>query len=588
MRRLQAIRSLGTARAFVVVMVMAALASYAITQTPQNQQRKLSVRKTRDAAPQRNGDAGRIDSLVVKAQPKLENEDSIPDSLLHPRWKIQRTLPITLDDLDQNAADLKRPDNLKQDVVYNDSLDRYIIGSKISDSYINAPFMMTQDEYRKWSERRMMNQFFRKKNDEIYQAKGKEKFDFTDMHFDLGPAEKIFGPGGVRIKTQGTAELKFGATMKSIDNPSLPVRNRKTTTMDFDEKINVSLNGRVGDKVNMNLNYNTDATFDFDAQSLKLKYDGKEDEIVKLIEAGNVSFPSNSSLVRGASSLFGLRTDLQFGKLKLQLVASQKKSSSKSVSSKGGKQFTPFEIDAANYEENRHFFLAQYFHDRYDESMRSLPNLTSGVTINRVEVWVTNKSGNTSNTRNIIALTDLGENNRVSNSLWSVTGQPVPANAANSEYAAMTSQYAAARDIDQTSTVLDGIPGFVGGADYEKLERARLLNSSEYTVNKALGYVSLKTSLQTDQVLAVAYEYTYGGVTYQVGEFASDITDSNKALYVKALKNTSNNPHQGNWGLMMKNVYYLASSVEKEKFRLDVKFQSDTAGVYLTYIPEPQ
>ncbi|MCI7425612.1 MAG: cell surface protein SprA, partial [Prevotella sp.] len=340
-------------------MVMAALASYAITQTPQNPQRKLSVRKTRDAAPQRNGSAGRIDSLVVKAQPKLENEDSIPDSLLHPRWKIQRTLPITLDDLDQNAADLKRPDNLKQDVVYNDSLDRYIIGSKISDSYINAPFMMTQDEYRKWSERRMMNQFFRKKNDEIYQAKGKEKFDFTDMHFDLGPAEKIFGPGGVRIKTQGTAELKFGATMKSIDNPSLPVRNRKTTTMDFDEKINVSLNGRVGDKVNMNLNYNTDATFDFDAQSLKLKYDGKEDEIVKLIEAGNVSFPSNSSLVRGASSLFGLRTDLQFGKLKLQLVASQKKSSSKSVSSKGGKQFTPFEIDAANYEENRHFFLAQ-------------------------------------------------------------------------------------------------------------------------------------------------------------------------------------------------------------------------------------
>ena len=569
-------------------MVMAALASYAITQTPQNPQRKLSVRKTRDAAPQRNGSAGRIDSLVVKAQPKLENEDSIPDSLLHPRWKIQRTLPITLDDLDQNAADLKRPDNLKQDVVYNDSLDRYIIGSKISDSYINAPFMMTQDEYRKWSERRMMNQFFRKKNDEIYQAKGKEKFDFTDMHFDLGPAEKIFGPGGVRIKTQGTAELKFGATMKSIDNPSLPVRNRKTTTMDFDEKINVSLNGRVGDKVNMNLNYNTDATFDFDAQSLKLKYDGKEDEIVKLIEAGNVSFPSNSSLVRGASSLFGLRTDLQFGKLKLQLVASQKKSSSKSVSSKGGKQFTPFEIDAANYEENRHFFLAQYFHDRYDESMRSLPNLTSGVTINRVEVWVTNKSGNTSNTRNIIALTDLGENNRVSNSLWSVTGQPVPANAANSEYAAMTSQYAAARDIDQTSTVLDGISGFVGGADYEKLERARLLNSSEYTVNKALGYISLKTSLQTDQVLAVAYEYTYGGVTYQVGEFASDITDSNKALYVKALKNTSNNPHQGNWGLMMKNVYYLASSVEKEKFRLDVKFQSDTAGVYLTYIPEPQ
>ena len=582
-----------SARTLVVVIVMSTIAAYAMTQTPLrlSQQRRRAAAEQRRAADatQKQADAkNHKDTLAITAQPLLADDDSIPDSLLHPRWQIQRTLPITLDDLSQGAADLKRPDNLKQQVEYNDSIDRYVIGSKISDTYINAPVMMTAQEYMKWSERKLMQDFFRKKNDEIYQAKGKEKFDFTDMHFDLGPAEKIFGPGGVRIKTQGTAELKFGATMKNIDNPSLPVRNRKTTTMDFDEKVNLNLNGRVGDKVNLNLNYNTDATFDFDAQSLKLKYDGKEDEIVKLVEAGNVSFPSNSSLIKGASSLFGLRTDLQFGKLKLQLVASQKKSSTKSVSSKGGKQFTPFEIAAANYEDNRHFFLAQYFHDRYDESMRSLPNLTSGVKINRVEIWVTNKTGTTANTRNIIALTDLGENRTVSNQQWGVTGQPVPSNSANSEYSSMTSQYVAARNIDETSTVLDGIPGFHGGSDYEKLEKARLLNSSEYTVNTSLGYVSLKTQLQTDQVLAVAYEYTYGGQTYQVGEFASDITDASQALFVKSLKNTSNNPQQGNWGLMMKNVYYLASSVEKEKFRLDVKFQSDTAGVYLTYIPEPQ
>ena len=573
------------ARTFAALLFMAAVAAFAMTGTPAAQ----SVRQMRQHPTQQNErDKQKKDTLAIKAQPIIDNEDSIPDSLLHPRWRIQRTMPVTFDDLSQGAADLKRPDNLKQQVEYNDSLDRYVIGNKISDSYINAPVMMTAEEYMKWSEKQMMQNFFRKKNDEIYQAKGKEKFDFSDMHFDLGPAEKIFGPGGVRIKTQGTAELKFGATMKNIDNPSLPIRNRKTTTMDFDEKINLNMNGRVGDKVNMNLNYNTDATFDFDAQSLKLKYDGKEDEIVKLVEAGNVSFPSNSSLVKGASSLFGLRTDLQFGKLKLQLVASQKKSTTKSVSSKGGKQFTPFEIDAANYEENRHFFLSHYFHDKYDESMRSLPNLTSGVKINRVEIWVTNKTGTTANTRNIIAFTDLGENTRVSNPIWSVSGQAVPSNAANSEYSTLTTQYADARDIDQTSTVLDGISGFVGGSDYEKLEKARLLSSSEYTVNQSLGYVSLKTAMQTDQVLAIAYEYTYGGVTYQVGEFASDITDVSKALYVKSLKNTSNNPQQGNWGLMMKNVYYLASSVEKEKFRLDVKFQSDTAGVYLTYLPEPQ
>lgn len=520
------------------------------------------------------------------AQPVQLDEDTIPDSLLHTRWQIQRTQPYSLSDLYQSPLDLKRPDNLQYQVVYNDTLDRYIIGNRMGSTWLSAPIMLTPKEYLAWTEQQQRNSYFRKQNDEIFQAKGKEKFDFSDMHFDLGPAEKIFGPGGIRVKTQGSAELKFGINKKNIDNPSLPIRNRKTTMMDFDEKINLNVNGKVGDKVNMNLNYNTDATFDFDAQNMKLKYDGKEDEIIKLVEAGNVSFPSNSSLIKGASSLFGVRTDMQFGKLKLQMVASQKKSSSKSVSTRGGVQLTPFELNVADYEENRHFFLSQYFRNHYDAWMQKLPNLTTGITINRVEVWVTNKTGNTTNTRNIVALTDLGENQKLSNPMWTASGQ-VPSNQANTEYAAMTGQYAAARDIDQAATTLDG-GGLVGGADYEKLESARLLNSSEYTVNTALGYISLKTSLQTDQVLAVAYEYTSGGVTYQVGEFASDLSDTKQALFVKSLKNTSNNPRQGNWGLMMKNVYYLASTVEKEKFHLDVKYQSDTTGVYLSYIPEQQ
>lgn len=523
-----------------------------------------------------------------QAQPLSTVSDSIPDSLLTTRWKVQRTQPITLEDLDRNAADLRMPDGLKTVVEYNDTLGYYTLAQKLGMTDLATPIFLTPEEYKQWSERQFIRDFFRKKNDETIQAQGKEKFDFTDMHFDLGPAEKIFGPGGVRIKTQGSAEIKLGINLKSIDNPSLPIHRRKTTNIAFDEKVNMNMTGKVGDKVNLGLNYNTEATMDFDTQSLKLKYEGKEDEIIKLVEAGNVSFPSNSSLVRGASSLFGIRTDLQFGKLKLQLVASQKKSSSTSVSSKGGAQYTTFELDVADYEENRHFFLSQYFRDKYDAAMKTLPNVTTGINISRVEVWVTNKTGNTNNTRDIIALTDLGENQRVSNSVWSVTGQMVPANAANDEYSQMVSAYSAARDIDQTSTVLDGIAGFAGGTDYEKLESARLLTSSEYTVNKALGYISLKTGLQTDQVLAVAYEYTYGGQTYQVGEFASDISDVNQALFVKSLKNTSNNPSQGNWDLMMKNVYYLASSVEKTKFRLDVKYQSDTAGVYLTYIPETQ
>lgn len=526
---------------------------------------------------------------VVKEQPVVvAEEEEIPDSLLRARWKIQKTAPLDQGDLSRSPLDLSMPDNIKQEVVYDDSMNVYLVGSKIGDSYLNAPVMMTPEEYRKWSERKALGEFFKNKNAEEFERKGKEKFDFSDMHFDLGPAEKIFGPGGVRVKTQGTAELKLGVNKKNVDNPSLPQRNRNTTAFDFDEKVNLNVTGKVGDKVNMSLNYNTDATFDFDTKNIKLKYEGKEDEIIKLVEAGNVSFPSNSSLVRGASSLFGVRTDMQFGKLKLQTVVSQKKSTSKSVTSKGGKQTTPFELNVADYEENRHFFLSHYFRERYDKAMSTLPNITTGIKITRVEIWVTNKTSTTSNTRNIVALADLGEGRHVGNTIWGGQGDVAPSNSANNEYYAMTHDYAAARDIDQTNTVLDAIAGFTGGVDYEKVQSARLLSSSEYTVNTALGYVSLKSSLQTDQVLAVAYEYTYGGVTYQVGEFAADNTNTAEALFVKSLKNTGNSPMMANWRLMMKNVYYLAQTVEKSNFRLDVKYQSDTTGVYLTYIPEPQ
>ena len=545
---------------------------------PQDDNRRRPQRQqegTQTPRPQQGGVGG---GSAAKAQPTLQVEDdTIPDSLLHARWKIQKTAPIEVADLDSSALDLRLPENIKQEVEYDDSLGYYRIGSKIGDSYLNTPILMTPEEYNKWSERREREAFFRKKEAENVATQGKEKFSFADMHFDLGPAEKIFGPGGVRIKTQGTAELKLGATLKDIDNPSLPERNRKTTAVDFDEKINLNVTGKVGDKVNMSLNYNTDATFDFDTKNLKLHYDGKEDEIIKLVEAGNITFPSNNSLVKGASSLFGVRTDMQFGKLKLQTAISRKNSTTKSVSSQGGTQMTPFELDVANYEENRHFFLAKYFREHYDAAMSQLPNILTGINITRIEVWVTNKTGTTSNSRNLIALSELGE----SQPKGGTSPSALPDNNVTPLYGNIP---AAARDIDQASTALEGM--LVGGTDYEKMSSARLLNSSEYTLNTALGYLSLKTSLQTDQVLAVAFRYTYGGMEYQVGEFAEEHNNAGEALYVKSLKNTSNNPQQANWPLMMKNVYYLASNIEKTKFRLDIKFQSDTTGVYLSYIPE--
>ena len=509
------------------------------------------------------------------------------DSIAKPIFDVSKTSPDNENDLRNHPIDLRNPKNIDDTPEYDEKTGNYKLGTKIGDSYLNTPVLLTRDEYMRWSLRRSMQQYYQSKNSELFENEGKEKFDFTDMKFDLGPAEKIFGPGGVQIKTQGSAELKLGANTTSVDNPTLPLRYRNTFGFDFDEKINVSVNGKVGDKMDMTLNYNTEATFDVDSKDLKLTYEGKEDEIIKLIEAGNISMPTNLSLVRGASSLFGARVDMQFGKLKLQTVLSRKNSTTSSVKSSGGNQITNFELSAAEYEENRHFFLSHFFRDNYDRSMAQLPNITSGIKINRIEVWVTNKTGATTNTRNIIAFTDLGESEHISNPMWAGNGQSNPQNASNNLYNTITTTYAAARDISLATQTLDAIAGFAGGDDYEKLENARKLNSTDYTVNSALGYISLKTTLQTDQVLAVAYEYTYRGVNYQVGEFSTDVKDNSQALIVKALKNTSNVPAMGNWDLMMKNVYSLgATRVQKDRFRLDVKILSDTTGVYLNYLPE--
>lgn len=471
----------------------------------------------------------------VPAQRKTEQQHVVP-------FKVRPTSSSNTKDDKPHSGDLKDPDNLVTGLFYDEATGLYKYGTKVGDHFVYSPIYMGTDEVMREGIRRSMLDYFRNRNKEEYRSQGKNKFDFTDMQFSLGPAEKIFGPGGVRVRTQGSAELKLGANHRWTDNPALSERNRSVFGFDFNEKVNLSLNGKVGDKVNMDFNYNSEATFNFDAQNLKLRYEGKEDEIVKLIEAGNVSMPTQSSLIRGGQSLFGLRTDMQFGRLKLQTMIAQKKTAAQTVNSRGGVQLTDFEFSASNYDENRHFFLAHFFRNHYDQWMSQLPNVLSGLTINRIELWVTNKNGATNNTRNIIALTDLGESQKFNKKVWTATGnEVVPSNRSNNAYNFITQTAPKVRDISQSNTQLDAMD-LVGGEDYEKLESARLLNSSEYSLNTALGYVSLKSTLQPDQVLAVAYEYTYRGQTYQVGEFSTDIKDNTQALLVKSLKNTANTP----------------------------------------------
>ncbi|MDE6367459.1 MAG: cell surface protein SprA, partial [Muribaculaceae bacterium] len=347
----------------------------------------------------------------------------------------------------------------------------------------------------------------------------------------------------------------------------------------------------VGNRLNFNMSYNTDATFSFDSQNLTLNYQGEEDDIIQSIEAGNVSFTSGSSLIRGASALFGFKTKLQFGKLTATALISQQNSESRSVSSKGGKQTTSFTVNADNYDANRHFFLSHFFRRNYDKFAARLPYVASGVNITRIQVWITNKNSSFNESRNLVAFMDLGENQDLDCPYWIPdAAMPNPANTSNNLLSTIKEQYPDARLINSVTQVLSPLAanGFEGGRDYEKIESARLLTSSEYELNASLGYISLRTTLNADEVLAVAYEYTYNGKVYQVGEFSDDITTTSDNIYVKLLKGTTQSPHWPNWRLMMKNVYSLgATNVSRSNFKMQIKYLSDTTGTAITYLPVP-
>ena len=337
------------------------------------------------------------------------------------------------------------------------------------------------------------------------------------------------------------------------------------------------------------MNYNTETSFDFDSKKLKLAYTGEEDEIIKSLEAGNVSMTTSNSLINGGAALFGMKADLQFGKLRVNALFAQQESESKTVSSKGGVQTKPFELTIDQYDENRHFFLSHYFRDRYDEAVKNLNTISSPVTISKVEVWVTNKRATYDQARNVVAFADLAEHANISNTaVVSPSGAlSIPYNNTNTLYNTLNQQFSGARDISTVNQALGGT--FVNGTEYEEVESARLLDASEYTVNTKLGYISLKTQLQADEVLAVAYNYTYSdGKTYQVGEFSTDNPSSAAScLYVKLLKGITMSPDMPFWDLMMKNIYSLgAYSVQKEKFKLNIMYQSDTTGTYVNYLPE--
>lgn len=522
--------------------------------------------------------------LIADPDQQINRQDTVPKTLPYP---IQDRRGDYLSSNSNNIYDLKDPANIRDSVVYDAINRRYILYEKIGNKYYRIPTVYTFEEYWQMRNKQAEIEYFQKRaNTTSILNRGKlvkPKLSLTDNLFN-----RLFGNGKIEISPQGNVDITAGYQGQRIDNPTLPERARKNGGLDFNMNAQVNVNASIGDKLKFPINYNTLANFDVENQ-LKLDYTGKDDEIIKRFEAGNVSFPSRGTLIPGAQQLFGLKTQLQFGKLFITTIMANQKSQRQSVNLQGGAASQPFEIKADEYEENRHFLAAQYFRKRYNTVMNNLPAVISPVQILKLEVWVTNRNGTTTETRDVVGLMDLGENEpfRQPPVINVLTGSDIPTNGTNDLYNKVLNQ----PDSRNPAMVFNNLInlGLSPVQDFEKTF-ARKLDSSQYSYNRQIGMISLSQPLQTDEVLAIAYQYSYNGKIFQVGEFSQDvppdsITATQKVLFLKLLKATSQRTSLPIWDLMLKNVYTIGYGVlSPQDFKLDVLYQEPGLGAK-RYVP---
>ena len=543
--------------------------------------------------------------------------------------------------------DTPDPASIESKYTYDPLTDRYFYTSTVGDFNINYPVILTPKEFQDLVVKESLKAYYKEKLDALDGKKeGSEEAKknlIPDLYINSKFFETIFGSNVISVVPQGSVEMDLGVMYTKQENPAFSPRNQSNFTFDFDQRISLSLTGKVGTRLKVNANYDTQSTFDFQnlfkieytplSEALGVIEQGKqllsdptgaakglaqkelnklnsdnEDSILQKLELGNVSMPLNSSLITGAQSLFGVKTELQFGKTRVTAVFSEQQSETRSVTAQGGGTLEDFEFFGLDYDENRHFFLAQYFRSEYDDALKNYPFINSQVQITRVEVWVTNRTNQIQNVRNIVALQDLGESSVIG--LTSIPGgfvnvgpDALPSNG-NNDFDptkigdAGSSLSNAIRDI---ATVQSGflIPGISEGFDYGKLENARkLTEGNEFSVDTQLGYISLNQRLQNDEVLAVAYQYTIGENVYQVGEFANDglaATDvevdentniqtvTNQSLVLKMLKSAVTNVNLPTWDLMMKNIYNTgAYQLSQDDFRLNIFYNETSALNFIT------
>ena len=222
------------------------------------------------------------------------------DSLVYPFHDAQNYSPQS----NSHPIFLNDPKNIENSVEYDPETNEYVFKRKIGDMEYRPSFSMSQEEYLEYDLDKSIKEYW---HERAASAGKKDKSGSLSFNIRLG-SEGPFGSNTIDIRPSGTAELIFGVNSNRSDDPYKSEKQRRNTNFDFQEKIQMNVQAKIGDKIDFGIKYNTESSFEFERNKMKLKYEGKEDEIIKCIEAGDVTLPLNTTLINGSQSLFGIKS----------------------------------------------------------------------------------------------------------------------------------------------------------------------------------------------------------------------------------------------------------------------------------------
>ena len=526
----------------------------------------------------------RPDSTRVK-QDTIKNQEYRPSR--KPSFRLQDRYGDPFSNTPtESPLFLKDPTEVNLDVELDSNLN-YTIYEKIGDLNYRPVTTMSFEEFKALQDRKMLKGYWQEKTRGADGESAVSSRGIIPKIFISPILDRIFGGSYVELIPRGFVMLDFGGSFQRIYNPQLPIRQQRNGGFEFDQQINMSVVGKVGEKLAVSATFDNNNSFDFQ-NNMKVEYTGFKEDILKKLEIGNVSLPLNNTLIQGSQNLFGIKAQMQFGKLFVTSIASTQRGKVESINIPGGSngQGREFQFVASEYDESRHFFLGHYFRDNYERwALNSQQN--SGINVTRIEVYLINRSSDTQTLRSVMGFADLAEPRVIYNDNAVTPNVPTTSpnnNAANTLFADLQTVN---RGNDVIISELEGL-NLVNGTDFEKINSARMLSPTEYTLHKQLGYITLSRKLQSDEALAVAYQYTNAEGLWQVGELSENYASrpESDVIFLKLLRSREYYPTDANnrilpmWDLMMKNIYNLnVSQLTQDGFQLRVIYRDDRTGI---------